>query len=468
MIMPALQGDSRPDESAATSASPAGPAASSWRSAVARLRQHAGFRRLLSNSGWMMGEQLFRLVTGLVVGVWMARSLGPVEFGELSYALAFSAVFGIVGTLGLNRILVRELVSAGSDTGAVGRLVSTTFAMRLAAALALYLLCLAMAWATHGGGTALVAIIAAGFFFSASDCIELYFQSRVQGRTTARVRMVSFLAVTAFRVGLLLAGAGPVAFATAALIEFAAAALVLQLALRRSGGVRLLGTAPDWRLGARLLSESWPEIIAGFSGLLFIRLDQIMLQHLAGPSAVGNFAVAARLSEAWYFVPIAIIASTFPSIVACRETDRRVYLKRIQLLMAGLCAISYVAAALATLLAGPAIRLMFGTQYEQAAAILSIHIWSGLFVSLGLASGSWIMAERRVRLNLYRNLAGLAANIALNLALIPRFGALGAACATLASLVIAYMLFDLFVPSMHEIRRGKLRALLIVPALRNP
>jgi len=412
-----------------------------------------------------MCEQVFRLLVGIGVGVWTARLLGPEGFGALSYAIAFASIFGIVATLGLNRILVRELVSNASQPDTVQRLMNVVFSLRLMAAALMYAVCIAGAWLGGGQQMLLIALVAGSYFFSASDCIDLYFQSTVQARTTVRVRLVSFIAVTAVRVVLLISKADIVAFAAVTLLEYVGAAIALQWAYRHKG-MRFSGLLhPDWMLARRLLAESWPEILAGFSGLLFIRLDQVMLHYLSGAAAVGTFAVAARLSEAWYFIPSAIIASTFPNIVASRKISPVLYMRRLQMLMAALCAISYVAALGATLFAHPVIRLLYGAAYLESASILTVHIWSGLFVSLGLASGSWIMAEKRVRLNLYRNLSGLVANIILNLLLIPKFGALGAAYATLFSLIVAYMLFDLFVPSMREIGQGKWNAIFLIPVV---
>jgi len=216
-------------------------------------------------------------------------------------------------------------------------------------------------------------------------------------------------------------------------------------------------------LALRLLGESWPEIIAGFAGLLYIRLDQVMLGNLMGDHAVGIFAVASRLSESWYFVPIALVGSTFPSIVRVREADPVLYIRRIGALMRGLVALSYSAIAMTTLFAPMFIVHLYGAAYRESATVLTIHIWCGLFMSLGLASGSWIMAEKRVKLNLYRNLCGAAVNVILNLLLIPQFGPIGASCATLSSLIVAYMLFDIAVPSMHSVSRAKWRALLLLP-----
>jgi len=213
----------------------------------------------------------------------------------------------------------------------------------------------------------------------------------------------------------------------------------------------------------RLLRESWPEIIAGFSGLLFMRLDQLMLENMAGSAQVGMFAVAAKLSESWFFVPAAIVASTFPSIVRERERNRPLYLRRISQLMVSLTGLSYLAALTTSLLAGPVVGLLYGPAYADSARILAIHIWCGLFVSFGLASGSWLMAERLIRFNLYRNLAGAILNVLLNLFLIPRHGAVGAAFATLISLAFAHFLFAAFSASTRVVFRLQLRAMILRP-----
>lgn len=403
---------------------------------------------------------MFRLLIGLLVNVWIARHLGPSSFGQLSFALSFASLFGIIATLGLNRILVRELVANAPDHQLITKLMSTALAMRLIAAIVMFLICMVSAWLMGEGSLLLIGFIASGFFFNASDCIELYFQSKVQAKATARARLLSFSLVTLLRVALLLSSAGVEAFAAVTLIEYCAAACALQL-IYRHHGLRFAHKLVDWPLARNLLRESWPEILAGFSCLLFMRLDQIMLQHLIGPKEVGTFAVAARLSEIWYFIPIAIISSTFPNIVEKKHTSHETYMRRIQLLMTGLVGLSYFAALGAIFLGKPIIKLLYGPAYRESAEILIIHIWSGVFVVLGLSSGSWIMAEKKAKLNLYRNLAGVAANIFLNFLLIPTHGAIGAAYATLFSIITAYLLFDLMAPSMREICQMKWRALLL-------
>ena len=53
---------------------------------------------IVDNIGWLFIDRFLRMGVGLLVGVWVARYLGPAQFGMLNYALAFVALFGVVAT----------------------------------------------------------------------------------------------------------------------------------------------------------------------------------------------------------------------------------------------------------------------------------------------------------------------------------------------------------------------------------
>ena len=76
-----------------------------------QLSGHSGFRRYFSNMSWLFAENTLRLVAGLLVGVYVARYLGPSQFGGLSYAISFAGLFGAISDLGLEGIVVRNLVA---------------------------------------------------------------------------------------------------------------------------------------------------------------------------------------------------------------------------------------------------------------------------------------------------------------------------------------------------------------------
>lgn len=429
------------------------------------LSRRQGLLRVLRNSGWLMGEQLLRLLVGFFLGVWTARHLGPADFGLLSYALSYTTIFGVVAMLGLNRILVRELVSAQGDAERVAGLMSTAFALRSAAGLVVYGLAVAMAWMGDSPALLLIVLMAAGCIVNASDSVDLYFQSRSESRKAAAARLVAFAVSSGLRIWLLLDKAPVSAFAALALLEFVLIALALQWTYHRQA-LRLRWRQVRAEHARALLGESAPEILAALGGILFMRLDQVLLQHLVGPAEVGTFAVAARLTELWYFIPVAIVASAFPRIVALRETDPALYLRRIEQLTTVLIALAYAFVLLVGLLVAPGLTWLFGPAYAASAPVLLIQVWCGVFLVLAQTSGAWIMAERRARMNLYRSLLGLAVNLVADLLLIPRQGAVGAAWGALLAFVCAYFLFDFFSASMRPMGWLKLRALLILPAWR--
>ena len=74
------------------------------------LKNHQGFLKYFKNTSWLFAEKVFRMVVGLLVGIWVARYLGPEQFGILRYSQSFVALFTSIATLGLNAIVVRELV----------------------------------------------------------------------------------------------------------------------------------------------------------------------------------------------------------------------------------------------------------------------------------------------------------------------------------------------------------------------
>ncbi len=451
-----------PEDSAPSgNASPTAPAAG-W---VARLRARKGLMKVASNSGWLMAEQLLRLGLGFVLGVWTARHVGPADFGLLSYAMAYTAVFAAVGMLGLNRILVRELVSAEQLPDVTARLLSTAFFLRLGASLLLYTLALAGAVVSSDQTLPIVALVSASLIFGTSDTVDLFFMSRVQSRQASQVRLVAMLVSAGSRTVLLLAGAPVIAFAALTLCESALIAALLQFAFRRAG-MRFRWRDFDPSRARSLMRECAPEILAGLGINLFMRLDQILLNHLTSPDVVGTFAVAARLTELWYFIPIAVVSSTFPGIVALREANHAAYMARLQTLTAGLVSFGYMAVLLTWLVVSPLIVVVFGADYAGAAPILLVQVWCIVFMVLGQTSGAWLMAERKVKFNLYRGILGLVVNLAVSIALIPRFAGLGAAFGTLASMLTAYLLFDFLHPETRPMGWLKVKALLQVPAYR--
>jgi len=408
------------------------------------------------NTAWMVAEQLARLSIAVLLTAWIARSLGPEAMGRLSFALALCALFGTVTAVGLNRIIVREF-SENDDEAAERQLLATTMAMRLGASALMVVVAVGVCLAIAPQNALLVAILAPGYFASSFDLVSLLYQSRHRSRDTVVARMGAFLVSSAIKATLLWLGAGVEWIAVACLLDWACAAVALAWRYRRDHPGR-----PHWEpslaLARRLFIEARIEIIAGFSAMAFMRIDQVMLEVMRDSTQVALMAVSTRLTEAWYFVPAAIVSSTFPMVVRLQATDPAGAMRALRRLYGQVVVLGVLAALAMTVAAPWVVRLLYGAKYAAAADVLVLQTWCGVFLSLGLASGSWLIANRLGMLNLRRNVFGMLVNVALNLWLIPAHGARGAAFATLVAFACAYTLYDFVDPAARDMGRQKLRA----------
>lgn len=427
---------------------------------IAARESITSVRRILFNSGWLIGEQALRMLVGLFVSAWVARHLGPTDFGTLTFLQAFAGLFTIVGTLGLNRIVVRELVAAQGEVRQEQCLVVTAFLMRMLAAVILFAFCLAVGIGFDQARPAYIAVIACSVFFTACDTFELAFHARVHARPVVLMRSVSFFISSALKVVLLAWEAELGAFVVMCLVDVALSGVAVILAYRGSWGWPPLRSFKVSVAGA-MFGESWSEIIAAFSGMLFMRVDQIMLANMVGLDAVGIFSAAAKLSEIWYFLPVAIVSSAFPAVIESRAGGDAIYWRRLGRLLNVLVALSYGILAIVLLGAPVVVSMIYGSGYAESVAVLYVHVWCGLMVCFAQVSGAWLINERMTRINLVRNLCGAGLNLVLNWILIPLCGVMGAAIATLSSFVFAYLLFDFMHPSLRRMGVLKLKSLLL-------
>jgi PST family polysaccharide transporter len=376
------------------------------------------------------------MLFGLTIGIWVARYLGPGQFGLLNYVIAVVALFASVVPLGLDTIVVRDLVHAPEQSGS---LLGTTFLLRVVAGLLMSVAAILFAAYSPGGNhhtVLLTAIIALSVVPRAADVFDLCFQSTMQSKLTVMAKNAGTLIGNAGRIVLILLSASLTAFCWITSIEVILGALGLAITYIVSGN-----TFCQWSFNAnlarRLLKESWPMIISGMFILLYMRIDVVMLKLMAGDAATGIYSAAYRVSEICYFIPSAITTSVSPIILALRKSDNALYLVRIRQLFSLLITLSLCLSIFTTLTAHWIVNILYSARFAQAAPILAVHIWASVFVFLGVAQGPWDVAENALPYTLYRTMIGGAANIIINMVLIPRFGGMGAAIATLISYAVS-------------------------------
>ncbi|WP_330110907.1 flippase [Methylophaga thalassica] len=404
------------------------------------LKNHQGFIRYLQNTIWMMAEQFLRIIAGLFVGIWVARYLGPEQFGLFSYVLAFTAIFGGIAKLGLDGILVRELVNHPEKRDIY---LGTAFWLKVVGAFLVMILMIAIVPFTSNNGTTniYIFIIAAGLIFQSFEVVEFYFQSQVLAKIVSICKVIQLALSSVIKIYLVLSEAELIYFVLVTVFDAFSLAVSYSIAY-------LLQKKPafykkiDFRIAIQLIKDSWPLIFSGILVMVYMRIDQVMIQEMLGKYEVGIYSAAVRISEAFYFIPMLIANSLFPAILNAKNQNDELYKQRLQRLYKFMVWMAITIVLPMTFFSDFLIFLLFGQAYQEAGEVLTVHAWASVFVFLGVASGKWFMLENLQRFTLINTSVGAILNVVMNFILIPRFGVVGAAYATLISYGVAAYLMN--------------------------
>lgn len=418
------------------------------------------FQQAARNFGWLVAERAGKFVLGVLVGLVVARHLGPERLGSLSYCLALVTLIGFVPSLGLDAIIKRDLLKSPEQTS---DLMASGFLLRLAGGALAYagvLVAAGVGWGFAGPEQWLFQILGLILFQPALFLPELWLQAQLHAKLTTLVQLAALVVSSLLRVWLVLTDAPLAAFAWVIIVELVLCGGGYLLGARRRGLHFPLSAARRATL-SRLLAEAWPLMFANLAVFVYMRIDEVMLRHLAGSAAVGIYAAAVKLSELWYFLPMALASSVLPALLRARERDAAVYAERQQQYYDLSAATAYLLSVPIALTAPWIVRLAYGGAFAGAGPILAVHIWASVFVFLGVARGQWLVNEGLQKFYLAATVVGAVANVLLNLVLIPRWGGLGAAYATVISYALAGWLASYFHPVARVTAVAQTRALLV-------
>ncbi|WGF87264.1 flippase [Marinivivus vitaminiproducens] len=402
-------------------------------------------RKILANTGWMLGERVVQLVAGVFVGIWIARYLGPEQFGLLNYSVAFVALFLPLFSFGLNHIVTRELLK---EPDKEGEIIGTAYALRLMMSLTTFGAIWLITSFMHGDAQTrmFIMIVAFASLFDTFAVLQYWFGARLAYRWITIANCSALLICSAVRIVLILVEAPLVWFVVATASDVALGGLFGLWAYLHLGN-RLSSWSVTFGRAKRLLYYAWPLIFSSVLATINLKIDQVMIGDMLGDREVGIYSTAAKLSEIWYFVPIAIATSLMPSLIASRDRSAKEYGERLQLSLDILATIAYALAIFVAIFAHQIIYILYGPAYADAGLILSLHIWGGIFVFMRAILSKWLIIEDLLIYSLVTHGMGALLNVLLNLWAIPAYGILGATVATLISYAASSYLTLLFSPT---------------------
>lgn len=392
-----------------------------------------GLRAILRNTTWLMLDRVVRMVLGITLGAWIARHLGPRDFGSLAYVIAFMGFFQAASALGLDLVLARDLARAPDLAGV---LMGAALRLRLAAgAMGLMVACGVM-WLVRSADVdslVLTALCSLTLILQPADLMDLWFQSQGQSRQAVLPRVTAFLVVSGLRVLFIVYHAPLWFFAMAYSAESLLAFSLLLMAYRR----RKTPSAwiYDGAVAKKLMVDAWPLLVSSLAIMVYMRFDQILLREMQGEAVLGLYSAVLPFSLAWHFIPAAICVSVTPSLARLHAQDPVLFRRRVVSLFSVLAWTSMAISVGVAFLAPTVTSLLLGPSYDGAGSVLAIHVFSNVPVFLGVAQVRYLSIVGKTRVIMVQTLVGMCVAVGMNLVLIPHYGAQGAA----TSSVLAFL-----------------------------
>lgn len=425
--------------------------------------ENDGFKKYFYNSSWLIFEKIIRLIAGLFINVYVARYLGPNDYGIINYVISFVTLFAVIAPLGIDEILVSELLK-NSDQQEV--ILGTAFFLKM---LGIFLILLLISFSflfdfNDFKTNTFILVFSLSLLFQPFNVIDFFFQSTVKAKYGVMSNIFTVVLSSIIRVVLVIFHAPLFYFILVSIIETFCAAAVLIFFYKRK-----LFSFRKWKFdlsyAKKLLQQSWPLIISGFVIIIYMRIDQIMIKKILGFDAVGNFSVAVRLTELWYFIPMAIGSSFFPALINSKNTNESIFKNRLSNLMTLMVVIALLISIPLALFSNFFVTFLFGHEYIKAAPVLIVNIWASVFVFIGVVSGKWFIIHGLNKISLFRSIIGAIANIGLNFFLIPKFGIVGAAISTVVCQIFQTYLSNVLFKCTRPLFLMQTKSLLLIDLL---
>lgn len=397
---------------------------------------------------WLFLTYGLRLFTGFFVGLWLARYLGPEDYGIYNYVISLTTIFITIATFGTTEILVKKILHSTEDEQVA---LKSGFDLRLALSIVLFLVLGIYAYLFEESRDIQIFILISAFalFFQPFEVVDSFFRAKVQVQKSSLGRMAQLTISSLVKIALIIYQA-PLKWFYFVFVFDAIfyASIVLWAYLKENKN--FLSRHFSKTLMKEIGRESFPLMIVAVSSLMLSRFDQVMIGKLLTKVDVGFYSAASKTIEIGTLFSVLVSMSLYPAILNSKKTDHARYLKRMamlnRLLVWGGMALTGIVFFKSELV----IRILFGEKFLASQEVLKLLSLNIMFISFYQVSYRWYLSENLQKLMMYKVLAAVAVNIGLNFLLIPQYGIMGAAIGSVITSLIFHFFFEALFKKTRE------------------
>ncbi len=405
-------------------------------------------KQVINNAKWIIVCKIVQSVLQLIIGMVSARYLGPSNYGLINYAASIVAFALPIMKLGMDAILVYELVESPEHEGEI---MGTSLLLNVISGV----MCIGgvslFAYLANMGEreTIIVCVLySISILFAALEMIQYWFQYKLLSKYSSIIMLVAYLFVSAYKIYLLATAKSIYWFAVSHSVEYGTIGLLLIVFYRRNNGGAL---SFSLMRAKKMIAKSKHYILAALMIVVIQNTDHIMLTSIAGKAENGYYSAAVTSAGVAQFVFTAIIDSFRPMILSSKKDDGIEYEKNISRLYGIIIYLSIAQSLVFTVFAPIIVNVLYGNEYALTVPVLRILTWYRAFSFMGTIRNIWLLAEEKQKYLPVINLTGVVLNIVINAFLIPVWGACGAAFASLVTQIAMNFAFGfIFKPIQYN------------------
>lgn len=415
--------------------------------------------KVFFNINWILLEKVSKVFLAGITSLIIARYLGPSGLGLLSLALSIYSIFFVISSLGLERIILREL---GEPENSPESVIGSALILRSFGSLIAFIslnVGVAQFYQENDKLQLMTFLLSLTFFISIGNTFESYYRKQLRSKNVTAVRVLALFLSATLKLSIVGMQLDVIWFVLPAIIDVIFT--TLGFAYLRLNDVKMtLGRLNySFKDAGKMLSFAWPLTLSGIAGTLYFHMDRLVILEFMSESDVGRYALLAQLVSMLGVAFSAINLSLTPFL-------NKVYFENAQLYWTTLREVTAYKVLLAVgiglclpFVVDYAVPILAGEGFVYSQAVLwcfSAYIVCNALSSLNIEY--WVL-QRVVKPIFYIRILTLVINLLLNILLIPKIGIVGAAIATLVSMMLQAFIFPLFFPRMRKVVISNLSSL---------
>lgn len=404
---------------------------------------------LFKNIYWALLGKICNLASGLIVGIIVARYLGPEKYGLMNYVISYVFLFQTIAIFGLDSIEVRE---ESKNEAQYNKIIGTAFILKIVLGCIFIAVTIITSIFTERDSytTILIAIYSITIVLNSFSVIRNYFTSIVQNEYIVKAEISRTLLAIIIKLCLLFFKANLTIFVIAYATDYILLASGYYVSYKYKIG-KISIWEFDKSIAVYLLKESFPLMLTSTAVFIYQRIDQVMIGQMIDKQSVGYFSVASRFVEIIMYIPMTLAQTIMPVLVKVKEQSYQAYELKGQQFMSFSFWFTLITCTVVSLLAYFIVNITFGIEYLPAVPILQIMAFKAATVALSNTAGTMLIAEGLQKYAIFRDITGCLVCLLLNYLLLPLYGIMAAAFVALASNFAAGYLADAFIPAYRHI-----------------